>query len=246
MLTRKPAVLVAGTFLAALVLAGCGSNTRSSSAASGGSSTGSTSTSPAPSATGGMRASAAPSMSPSMSPSAMGMSASASPSYGPPASGPHNTQDVAFVKDMLPHHAQAVEMADMALGRKLDPRILTLARQIKGAQAPEIATMSGWLVGWGEQVPASGTGGHDMGAMGGATGGMMSEADMTALQKATGKEFAAMWLTDMTKHHTGAVEMARMEIKTGQNPAAKKLAANIVSSQSAEITTMKQLLAGAK
>ena len=81
--------------------------------------------------------------------------ATPSVSYGPPAAGPHNAQDVTFVTDMLPHHGQAVEMADLALGRDTTPEVTALAQQIKGAPAPEISAMGGWPLGWGEQVPAA-------------------------------------------------------------------------------------------
>ncbi len=169
--------------------------------------------------------------------------AAPSVSYGPPAAGPPNAQDVTFVKDMLPHHSQAVEMADMALGRDTTPEVKTLAQQIKGAQAPEISAMSGWLTGWGEQIPAGEEmAGHSMGGMSGGTG-MLSADEMTALDKATGTEFARMWLTDMTQHHTGAIQMAQAQTTSGQSTDAKQLATNIISSQTAEIATMKKLLA---
>lgn len=170
-----------------------------------------------------------------------GASTSAAPatSYGPPAAGPHIAQDVTFVKDMLPHHSQAVEMADMALRRDTTPEVKALAQQIKGAQAPEISAMGGWLTGWGEQVPDA-MGGMD--GMGAGTG-MMSADEMTSLDKANGTDFARMWLTDMTEHHTGAVEMARTETTSGQSADAKQLATGIVASQTAEIATMKKLLA---
>lgn len=173
-------------------------------------------------------------------------SAAAAPSvsYGPPANGPHNAQDVTFVKDMLPHHSQAVEMADMALTRDTTPAVKALAQQIKTAQAPEIFAMGGWLTGWGEQVPAADAMGHSSMSGGMSMGGtgMMSADEMTALDKATGTEFAKRWLIDMTQHHTGAVQMAQTETTSGQNADAKELAASIISSQTAEIATMKQLL----
>lgn len=162
-------------------------------------------------------------------------------SFGPAASGPHNDADVTFVTDMLPHHAQAVEMADMALGRDANTEVKALAAQIKGAQAPEIAAMSGWLAGWGQPIPASG---HTMGGMGSSmeSEGMMSDDEMTSLDAASGTAFAKKWLTDMTTHHKGAVAMAKTELMDGQNTEAKALASRIIASQSVEISTMSKLL----
>ena len=74
--------------------------------------------------------------------------------------------------------------------------------------------------------------------------GMMGDEDMQMLEKASGGQFAKLWLTDMTRHHQGAVEMARTELTAGENSEAKILAAGILASQSAEIAAMKTLLAG--
>ena len=95
---------------------------------------------------------------------------------------------------MIPHYAQAVEMADMALTTATDPEIRTLATAIKGAQDPEIATMTGWLKDWNAPVPPTGAG-HMTGM---AITGMMSDAEMTDLGKATGKAFDKMWVSMMT------------------------------------------------
>lgn len=153
----------------------------------------------------------------------------------------HNSADVAFSTNMIPHHAQAVEMADMALTQATNADIKTLATAIKGAQAPEIATMSGWLKGWGKPVPTTG---HGMSGMhgGGSNGmGMMSDDEMTALGKATGAEFDRMWVDMMTRHHRGAIEMAGTELKDGQDPASKALATMIIAAQTKEVATMTAL-----
>ena len=85
----------------------------------------------------------------------------------------------------------------------------------------------------------------DMGDMPGMSGGghgMMSEADMAALQNAQGEEATRLFLTQMIEHHQGAIMMAQQEIDNGQFPAAVEMAGNIVSSQQAEIDTMQDML----
>ncbi len=154
-----------------------------------------------------------------------------------PAAGPHNEADVAFAQGMIPHHVQAVEMAEMVLAKKdISPKVTDLAQRIKDAQAPEISKMRGWLAGWGEN-PSPAMGGHS--EHGG--GGMMDQADMDALQAANGAEATKLFLSGMVKHHQGAVAMAQTEIDEGENPDAKKLAQAIIDTQNAEIEEMKQL-----
>ncbi len=177
----------------------------------------------------------------------MGSSTSAAPSASAPsaaaatpAEGPHNDADVMFATGMIPHHQQAIEMSDMLLAKDgIDTKVTDLARRIKDAQAPEIAQMSGWLAGWGENPsPSSMSMDHDMG------GGIMSQAEMDALDQATGADAAKLFLTGMIKHHQGAISMARDEAANGENNEAIKLAEGIMASQQAEIEEMNTLLEG--
>ena len=152
----------------------------------------------------------------------------------------HNQADMRFARMMIPHHQQAIEMSDMILAKDgIDPQVAELAQQIKDAQAPEITQMRGWLAGWGEN-PSPSMGGMD--GMDHGMGGTMTEAEMDALEEATGTDAARLFLTGMVKHHQGAITMAEQELAEGENPAAKQLAQTIVDTQQAEITTMNELL----
>jgi uncharacterized protein (DUF305 family) len=161
--------------------------------------------------------------------------ASAPDSTGTPAAGPHNAADVEFAAGMVPHHQQAVVMADMAVRHGGTDDFVKLAKAVKAAQQPEIEQMSGWLTGWGTPVPdASGHTGH-------SGAGMMSQKDLHDLDAMVGSGFEGMWLTLMVKHHEGALDLARGELARGQNAEAKKLAHSVVTSQTAEIATMKKM-----
>ncbi|MFV8050306.1 DUF305 domain-containing protein [Mycobacterium sp. 48b] len=175
---------------------------------------------------------------------------STSASASAPAAGEvHNDADVMFAQHMIPHHQQAVEMSDVLLAKQgIDARVTELATQIKGAQAPEIEQMQGWLKQWGNPpmppMPQQGHGdvGHgNMGEMP-AMQGMVSETDMTALRNAQGAEADKLYLTHMIAHHEGAITMAQDEIKDGQYPAAVEMARTIVKTQQQEIDTMRQIL----
>ncbi|MCX4826114.1 DUF305 domain-containing protein [Streptomyces sp. NBC_01142] len=160
-------------------------------------------------------------------------------SSAPASQGQHNAADVAFAKGMIPHHRQAVEMADLAPTRAESAEVKTLAEEVKKAQDPEIKTLSGWLTSWGEQVPAEGAMDH---SMHGADGGMMTPEEMDNLEKASGKAFDTAFMQLMIKHHEGAVAMAKTEKADGSFPEAKMMADAIITSQTAEITRMNDLL----
>jgi uncharacterized protein (DUF305 family) len=160
--------------------------------------------------------------------------------------------DVAFAQSMIPHHQQAVEMADLALSADsgASEQVQQLAQQIKAAQDPEIEQMTGWLQSWNAPtaMPGASQGtdmqgmdhsGHDMGGI--TMAGMMTAEQMDELQQASGEQFDEMWLTMMIAHHEGAVAMAE-QVRSSSDPNVSALADNIISSQQAEIQQMKAML----
>ncbi len=158
----------------------------------------------------------------------------------------HDGADVTFAQQMVPHHQQAVEMADLALdpSRGASAEVSDLATRIRAAQKPEIEELTGFLESWGEDVPSgdhSGHGGHDMASMKDMAG-MMTDEQMARLADSAGPDFDRLWLQMMIEHHEGAVEMAETEIADGQDAQAKALARAIVDAQKAEITEMNRLL----
>lgn len=150
-----------------------------------------------------------------------------------------NDTDVTFVQMMYPHHAQAIEMAELVPDRTTTPQVLELAAAIESAQAPEMDQITRMLAAWGKPAPSS-----DMGGMnhGDDVSGMMSPEQMADLATMTGTDFDTMWLTMMIEHHTGAIEMAQTELAGGRNGEAKQLATDIIAAQEAEIATMNGLL----
>ena len=140
--------------------------------------------------------------------------------------------DIMFAQMMIPHHQQAVDMGTLAETRASNPEVKALAAKIKGEQAPEITQMKGWL----ESAGASLDMGHDMGM-----GGMLTDADMTALKNAKGAEFDRLYLEGMIGHHKGAIHMAQMVVDS-RNGEANALGNAIIDSQTKQITYMESLL----
>jgi uncharacterized protein (DUF305 family) len=53
--------------------------------------------------------------------------------------------DVDFVRNMIPHHQGAVDMAEVELAHGKDPALKKMARKIIADQKKEIAQMEAWL-----------------------------------------------------------------------------------------------------
>lgn len=150
----------------------------------------------------------------------------------------HDQADVMFSMMMVPHHLQAVEMADLVPSRSTDAEVIALAGRIKAAQQPEVDTMASWLGAWGAEPVL----GHDDMDHAG-TGGMMSADDLRELAALTGPDFDDRWLEMMVEHHEGAVEMAQDVIRSGRHAPTRALAVDIVEAQQREIAQMKAMLA---
>jgi len=152
-----------------------------------------------------------------------------------------NKTDVKFAQTMIPHHEQAIEMCDITLAKSsIAPEVTQLAQQIKDAQGPQLATMTGFLTAWNQPlIPdhAAEADEHHWDAE-----GVLIPEEMQELKAADGPTGQRLFLKGMIKHHTGAVAMAQDEIDNGQNPDAVQLAQAIKDGQTSEITSMKSLL----
>jgi uncharacterized protein (DUF305 family) len=148
----------------------------------------------------------------------------------------HVDADVAFVRDMAAHHAQALEMASLAPERAQDERVKALADRIAAGQQPEIAVMQAWLRDKGlPEVDL--TAGHRHGMP-----GMASEQDLFSLRESTGRDFDRRFLQLMTAHHEGALAMAEAASEA-RNIVVLELLQDISITQSVEIARMAEVAA---
>jgi len=146
----------------------------------------------------------------------------------------HNSTDVMFAQMMIPHHQQAIDMADMALNpsRHASEELRNLASEMKTGQTMEVATLTQLLQQWGE--PISMHHHEDM------KDGMLSSDELSALSKKQGLTFDQSWARAMIAHHRGALSMVRA-FDTGASLEIQKLNRDIVTAQGQEITLLKQI-----
>ncbi len=155
------------------------------------------------------------------------------------ASTKFNDADVVFAQGMIPHHEQAIEMADIALDPSIGAgaKIKDLATRIKAGQDPEIKQLTSLLKGWNKPVAMDTSGGHDMSSM----TGMMSADDMKKLGTMKAADFDKMWAAMMIEHHKGAIDMAKTVKAGGSNADILVLAAKVITAQDGEIKELTPL-----
>jgi uncharacterized protein (DUF305 family) len=134
-----------------------------------------------------------------------------------------------FMQEMIPHHQDALVMADLALAQAEHPELDELAISIKDVQAREIDQMRAWYQAWyGGEVPAS-----LMAQM-----PMMTNRDPAAIDGA--QPFDKAFIEAMIPHHAMAVMMASHALQQVQQPELRAMLESIVASQGAEIQQMRQ------
>ena len=150
----------------------------------------------------------------------------------------HNESDIMFAQMMIPHHQQAVELADLALSSTSSarPEIIQLAQKIQGGQEPEIEQMTALLTKWDQPLDGHAAMGH-----GSEMEGMLSEQELIDLASLTGSAFDSAWIAAMTFHHQGAIAMAVTVKGDGISTEIKELATAIITAQQGEIETMQML-----
>jgi uncharacterized protein (DUF305 family) len=161
---------------------------------------------------------------------------------------PLTATDVGFAQDMSAHHHQAVIMSDM-VAADAAPEVRALADQIKFSQLREIGQMTGWLqiadapvVSPDPMAWMMTDAGHHM--VGGemAMPGMASPADLTRLQRATGRANEILFVQLMTRHHQGGIDMAASAVQHTTTNAVHQTAVAMTDEQSQEIILMAHLL----
>jgi len=172
----------------------------------------------------------------------------------------YSADDVKFMQDMILHHAQAVEMANLVADRTNTQSVTDIAGRINASQADEITFMQGWLTERGETAPnpadphaahtnaaaynAANHGTMDHGAHAGMPG-MATAEQMSALAAANGEAFDRLFLERMIAHHEGAVKMvADLFARPGSayDPVLFRFANDVTNEQQAEINRMSALL----
>lgn len=173
-------------------------------------------------------------------------STSASPST--PASARYTPADVEFLTGMIPHHTQAIRIANWAPTHDAGAALRVMAQRIIVAQRDEIGLMQRWLREHGQPVPESDTthahhmAGMDHGAM---MPGMLSQAQLDALDQARGPEFDRLFLLYMIQHHQGALTMVEKLVNSpgaAQDDFIFKLVSDMNADQLTEIERMKSML----
>ena len=157
----------------------------------------------------------------------------------------YSPADAQFMQDMIPHHHQALEMAELVADRTNRQELIDAAGRIDASQQDEIEFMQQWLRERGEPVPDPTD--HDAMHTDHRMAGMATPQQMADLAAAQGAGFDRTFLQLMIAHHEGAVTMVEeLQDQPGAayDPVLFEFTNDVSNDQAAEIERMSVLLVG--
>ena len=137
--------------------------------------------------------------------------------------------EIRFLTGMIDHHHMAVMMAELCAGRVVHAELQSLCDSIRASQSEEIQEMQVWLRDWYgiNYQPQMKPGDQRM------------LADMAEM---SGAEFEIEFMEMMIKHHSAALKEAQTCERRAFHPELRQLCQNIISTQSQEISQMRNWL----
>lgn len=173
-----------------------------------------------------------------------------------------NAADWAFLREMIHHHQQSVDMAAMVDIRGSRYEVKTLAAELQRAQRDQIAAMSGWLRDresldpvpsfdpvpddgqrFSPEGPTSGPSVSPSASKPAVVAGVATAAEMSALARAGGAELDSLFLELLLRHHRRSVELAAEHRAVGADREVARLADEIVGTHQDRIDALGRLLA---
>ena len=155
----------------------------------------------------------------------------------------YSPDDIRFMQDMIPHHHQAVLMAELVETRTNRVELADVAGRIKLSQQDEINFMQKWLAERGEPVPDPSD--HASMHMDHRMAGMATPQQMEKLAASEGTDFDRLFLQLMITHHDGAVTMVEELLEqpgSAYDPVLFEFTNDVTNDQTAEIERMHGLL----
>ncbi|HEX6291673.1 MAG TPA: DUF305 domain-containing protein [Herpetosiphonaceae bacterium] len=156
---------------------------------------------------------------------------------GSPSTNADQPFDRRFLDQMIVHHQHGVMMTQHMIANTERAELRDLSQRIISAQQREIEQMQQWRRDWygGDSTSQEAMMQQMMG------GGMMGQGQMQQMMGG-GIDRDRMFLQMMIPHHEDAITMAQQALEKAEYPELKRLAQNIITTQSAEIDEMQRYL----
>jgi len=157
----------------------------------------------------------------------------------------YSAADVEFATTMIPLHAEALAMVDVAMTKELSPAAQGIADDIQLTGTPQVQEMTSWLNDWDEPIPETVrdhvNAGHD------DEHGEDHEAasdELARLEAAEGADFEELWVDLVLGNQREALAAAETQQEEGTFAPAVELADSIATGHTERIEALTALGGG--
>lgn len=149
-----------------------------------------------------------------------------------------NDTDVHFLGMMVPHHQQAIDMADILLASDVDdPALRDLAQRIRDGQQRENEQMNAMAREWRIDDDMEMHSRH-------IANGMVAPGMMETFSQLQGEELRTRFLELMHFHHQEVIAMTQDQVDNGGYAPLRDMAEEMITVQTAEMAEMEQMYGG--
>lgn len=156
--------------------------------------------------------------------------------YELPWIGRDRDADQTYIRHMSAHHAQGIDLAQIAAERAQDPHLRKLAILMVASQAGENRIFENWWLSWFDtEMPDCSA--EERAVM----PGFLTVAEMRQIKAAPVDQFDSTFVELMSKHHRGAVKMADQMWHSSGDLRLRVMAHAIRHQQQGEIALMERV-----
>ena len=158
----------------------------------------------------------------------------------------HTAADVDYASHLISHHAQTLQLLDLALGRaEVSNEAGGLADQIRARSWDEVDTARGWLKHRGEDIPRTAlehTHSDEAEHYDTSIPGMLTQQQIRSVQNSRPRRFQRSWLEALIKHEEGGAELAAEAANSAQNAELAVFAERDAAAHRKQIDRLKRIL----
>ncbi|QMT61631.1 DUF305 domain-containing protein [Legionella sp. PC997] len=133
-----------------------------------------------------------------------------------------------YLQMMVTHHQQGIQIMELAIKKSQNPKIVAITKKMLERQNNEVTKMKGLL----SKLPATSEANYQIPGM--------KPMEMKSFDNLSGKEFDDMYISEMSDHFKGGMQMTSFLLKCSHNPQMREILKSIHNKQT-DLQKLEQL-----
>lgn len=152
--------------------------------------------------------------------------------------------DIQFASAMTQHHAQTLQLLNFPQTLEMPDRAVEWTDPMRAERMSEIDDLTAMLESWDAEVPTTGLDHASEGdhvEFDASIDGVLDPGVVEEIRRARGDTFADAWFAALLEHESGALDLAREQVRSGSDVGAVRFAEQDVHRHQALVATLERL-----